>query len=356
MQASMDALYDNNLFRLADGESVLGLIREDFITTPRVSARYENDVARQNLVLSAATFAPRYMNNRGMDYRGFQWSASWRGAVGALWKPGASISQSHSLASFDDVAQGLKDMVDEQNLKSGLQLGDGHKARVAVDVTRRESEHDTRPYLDLVEQGWDMTAGWRTTYGTDWSLVYEDRWVGYQQDTVADRDYRQRKISTLLAWPVTERLMTRFRSGWMNWHFNAADRSSTERFGQAELQWRASDKVHWLVSAQRDADDAGSNVRVSVSNNYQVQMDWQVTDKVATQLGWTQRRTQYGIVEGSVLPAQHDVMDSYRCSLNWAPYTMLTSEFYGVLQNRRSSSSASEYDDQSVGLNLTVKY
>ena len=118
--ASVDSLYDDNLFRLSDNQSSGELSRSDTIITPQAQAIYSNTFSRQDVSLDAAIYSPRYLQNESMDYTGHSVSGKWLGRVAELWHPKLGYENSQTLASFDDVALGLKDMINEQTFSGGL--------------------------------------------------------------------------------------------------------------------------------------------------------------------------------------------------------------------------------------------
>lgn len=356
LNAKLDSMYDSNLFRLSDNESAGGLSRHDFITTPQGALSYRNEFSQQSLLFDLSAFAPRYSLNNNLDYTGYQFSGRWNGQVGADWKPGVQLTRTHKLASFEDAQLGVKDMIDDRTMGASLQYGGSSYAHLRGDVSRRISDHDVASYLSVTEQGWGLEAGLKTSRGSSLLLQHQERQVSYTALSTNDQDYRRHQDSITLFWPVSNKLSVTLSGGVTSWFFDSADASTHSGNGSGELIWQATDKLGLVVSFQREADEPGNNLPVSISNTYIIQSNWQLTERVLSQLIWTRMDTTYGVLSLSDTPSQKNITNSYRWSVDWQPYSALTTEIYAEVRKRTSNISSAAFDDDMAGVNLKFRY
>ena len=356
LSASLDEQYDNNLFRLADEQPSTGFSRWDWLTTPQLQARYQNEFSRQQLLLDGRFFAPRFVNNSQLDYQGHQWDSRWVGRVGDLWHPGLGYRSSRTLASFTDVALGVKDMIDEDATSASLMLGGERKARIGVEGRWGDKNHDARRYLDLQDRMWAVTLGWRTLLGSDLGLRHEQRGIRYddQLHLGIDRDYRQQRTMLQLSWPLSDKLTWKAHAGYLQWIFDADAPDRSARIGGSELAWQASDKLSLSASGRRDADEPGDNLQISMSDRYRLAGNWAWSDKQVVELSWEQQRKDYGILLSQ--QERKDVTDSVRGQWNWSPWRMLTASLYWQGERRDSSIPGADYQDQVTGSTFELRY
>ncbi len=356
LNASIDEQYDNNLFRLAADQPSTGFARSDWLTTPQLQAQYQNTFSRQQLRLDAAAYAPRFANNSQLNYQGYNGEAVWSGRVGDLWHPGAQYRRSRTLASFADVPLGVKDMIDEDATGASLLFGGERKARLGLEGRWGNKHHDTRRYLDLQDRLWAATLGWRTTRGSDLGLRHERRTIRYDEQAFLglDRDYQQQRTTLQLNWPVSDKLVWKAHAGYLQWDFDADAPGRYASIGGSDLNWQLSDKLALTASAQRDADEPGDNLQISMSNRYRLVADWAWSDKVTTELSWQQQRKHYGVLVSQL--ARKDETDSVRAQCNWSPWSALTASLYWQGERRDSSAQGESYRDQLTGATLELRY
>lgn len=356
--ASVDSLYDDNLFRLSDNQSSGELSRSDTIITPQAQAIYSNTFSRQDVSLDAAIYSPRYLQNESMDYTGHSVSGKWLGSVAELWHPQLGYEDSRTLASFDDVALGLKDMINEQTFSGGLAYGGERYAKVLVDGSRKEKDHSSQVWLNLVDQGFGMSGGWISDAGSQATLRYDHRDIHFTRplQNFLDRDYTQQKWQIRTVWPVTHQTRLSADIGRIAWDFEANGSHSSDYIGGFSAVWATTEKLQLTGTYRRDADDPGANLQVSMSDNYSLQADWAMLTKLAWNLLWSKRNTQYGVAQNSPLPEQNDSTTTYKLGLNWAPYDFLSSGVFWQEQNRDSNAANNDYRDNQYGVNLQLRY
>ena len=356
LNASIDEQYDNNLFRLAADQPSTGFARSDWLTTPQLQAQYQNTFSRQQLRLDAAAYAPRFANNSQLNYQGYNGEAVWSGRVGDLWHPGAQYRRSRTLASFADVPLGVKDMIDEDATGASLLLGGERKARLGLEGRWGNKHHDARRYLDLQDRMWAGVLGWRTTRGSDLGVRYEQREIQYEEPLRLgiNRNYEQHKTGVLLSWPMSDQLMWKANLGYLQWAFDADVPGRSACIGGGELNWRASDKHSLTASGQRDADEPGDNLQISLSNRYRLEADWSWSDKMVTELSWSQQRKHYGVLLSQL--ARQDETNSVRAQWNWSPWQALTASLYWQSERRSSSAADANYQDQVTGSMVELRY
>ncbi len=356
--ASVDSLYDDNLFRLSDNQSSGELSRSDTIITPQAQAIYSNNFSRQDVSLDAAIYSPRYLQNESMDYTGHSVSGHWLGSVAERWHPQLGYEDSRTLASFDDVALGLKDMINEQTFSGGLAYGGERYAKVLVDGSRKEKDHSSQVWLNLVDQGFGMSGGWISDAGSQATLRYDHRDIHFTRplQNFLDRDYTQQKWQIRTVWPVTHQTRLSADIGRIAWDFEANGSHSSDYIGGFSAVWATTEKLRLTGTYRRDADDPGANLQVSMSDNYSLQADWAMLTKLAWNLAWSKRNTQYGVAQNSPLPEQNDSTTTYKLGLNWAPYDFLSSGVSWQQQNRDSNAANNDYRDNQYGVNLQLRY
>lgn len=356
LSASIDEQYDNNLFRLADDQPSTGFARSDWLTTPQLQASYQDTFSRQQLQLDATAYAPRFANNSQLNYQRFSGEAAWIGRVGDLWHPGVQYRRSRTLASFADVPLGVKDMIDEVATSGSLLFGGERKARIGLEVRLGNKQHNSRSYLDLEDRLWAATFGWRTTRGSELGLRHELRTIRYDEPLYLglDRDYQQQRTTLQLSWPLNDKLVWQAHAGYLQWDFDADTPGRHAMISGGELSWQLSDRLGLTASAQRDADEPGDNLQISMSNRYRLVADWAWSDKVTTELSWLQQRKQYGVLASQL--ARKDETDSVRVQCNWSPWSALIASLYWQGERRNSSTQGESYRDQLTGASLELRY
>lgn len=356
LSASMEEQYDNNVFRLAEDQPSTGFARSDWLTTPQLQAQYQNTVSRQQLQLNATAYASRFANNSQLDYQGYSGEVAWIGRVGGLWHPGVQSRRSRTLASFADVPLGVKDMIDEDATTGSLLFGGERKARLGLEGRWGNKHHDSRSYLDLQDQLWAVTLGWRTTRGSDLGLRHEQRTIRYDEQHYLglDRDNQQQRTMLQLNWSVNDKLVWKAHAGYLQWRFDADAPGRHAIIGGSELNWQLSDKLGLIASAQRDADEPGDNLQISMSNRYRLVADWAWSEKITTELSWQQQRKHYGVLVSQL--ARKDETDSVRAQCNWSPWSALTASLYWQGERRDSSAQGESYRDQLTGAMLEFRY
>lgn len=358
LMASVNTLYDDNVFRLDDNQNSGSASRSDTITTPQAQAIYNNTFSRQNVLLDASVYSAHYRQNSYLDYTGYSFSGKWLGNVGERWHPQLGYENNQTLTSFEDVYTEQKDLTKQSTLSWGLAYGGASYAKVLLDGSRRVSEHDSQTWLNVVDQGFGMAGVWTTNAGSQATLRYDQRDIDYTEPLffIETRDYTQQKWQVMGAWPVTHKTHLNANIGRIVWDFDANNSHSSDFIAGLGASWAYTEKLQFSGRFQRDADAPGANIRVSISNNYSLQANWEMMTKLAWDLLWSRRDTQYGVAKNSPLPQQDETSNTYKLGLTWVPYDFLTSAVFVQKQMRDSNVVNNDYQDNQYGINLQVRY
>ncbi len=121
---SIDRVYDNNLFRLADSADSQAIIgsdqTNDVINRLSAQLNLELPLGLQKVRGHAAVVANRFERNKQLDYDGLDLMLGWDGKVGKIWKGNIQWNRKQTLANFSNFQGSEKNILTHNNMTVGL--------------------------------------------------------------------------------------------------------------------------------------------------------------------------------------------------------------------------------------------
>jgi exopolysaccharide biosynthesis operon protein EpsL len=299
--------YDDNLFRLSDGEPLQnGEIddRQDYINRLTAGLRARMHAGRQELLLTARLSDTRFKNNDRLDYTGGAGTLVLDWQIGSRWTGKVSADYLRTLASYSNYQFTERDVVTSYGteVEGRWQLGPRFGLIAGGRTTRTEhSDVDREP--DNFE-GDSGRAGIDFVLSPGRRLAVEYRYAeGRFPDRLSalglasgERDYEEDLLNLRIEYEITSKLQFRGNVGYLerDYAIESANPGFDGEVWRATLEWQPRTKLGLELAVWRELKayiDAESNY--FVARGASLGPRWQPLEKLHFALEYGYEKQDY---------------------------------------------------------------
>jgi hypothetical protein len=306
LAVSQDIRYDNNVFRLPDGNGNTATSdagqRHDFISVTTVRAGLDKHFGRHRLLLLAAPSIVNYVKFNQFDYVGQEFLADWSGRLGTDGWYGTKYE--HSKVATDPADQvvpiGNRATRDTVGAELGLPIGPRWQAVTNWHADKNRNSADTEKSGD--NDGWAADGGVRYVPATGNNIDLRYRRSHYNYPNViptltSDNTYTQNEIELSGLWQINEPSRLEGRASYVKReHENISQRDFSGWVGSLKYIWKPTVSTGASLHVFRDLG-AVNDASASYADTWGVdfQPTWTASTKLAfgSLLAW-QRRSYNG--------------------------------------------------------------
>jgi exopolysaccharide biosynthesis operon protein EpsL len=378
--ASQTLTHESNLLRLPEWippEAVTnGAIssRSDTISTTTAGVTFDRLFSLQRIKADAAVNRSRYSNYKSLDYTGYDVGASWDWAYGRQWYGVASFRANRSLASFDDIRSGARNILDQETVRfqGGYRFTPSWSVVAALDSFKRENSAQEYQGLDSQVSGIEAGARWTPLSGADWQFLWRrsdgehpNRQVrdalGNLLPVTIDNAYTEDRVFTRLGIEPSDK--TRFQ-GDIGYTRRRFENLSQRDFGGLTFAlgytWRGTDLMSVSAYARRDLGGTDELTSSYVETRVMgVQSALQLTGRTTVTAAAEHRRLDYTGDPGFVLFPFDTRQDSQR-SLSAALSYEVSRKIFVTAQvrweRRNSNFDAFNFRGRTVGVTGEIQF
>jgi exopolysaccharide biosynthesis operon protein EpsL len=367
-----EALHDNNLFRLPDGDprtfGVAADSRSDTITRLGAALKYDKLLSRQHVIAEVGIQRNTFAHNDNLDHTASNAGAKWLWQAGEQWDGELSYDFRRRLVSFADVRDNVKNLVDQDTVvaTAGYRLHPRWRVWGGVNALQTDNSSPTQLQNDTQIQTALLGIDYRTPSENSIGLQLsrsEGRFPN--RDVVAsqlvDNQYTETSSAIAWAWALTGKSHFDGTLGYTvreHEQFSARDyRGPTFRVRYA---WLPTGKIRIDANAWRELWTAESQTSsYVVASGVRLTPVWFVTSKVTLSAALSYETRSYqgdpGVVLG-VNPVRDDTLRALRLSAGYA--VLRNAEILLALEtgSRDSNQPGFQYDYTSALVNLKIGF
>jgi exopolysaccharide biosynthesis operon protein EpsL len=375
LSATQAFQYDSNVLRLpswiSPAQVTNGAVdsRSDLISTTSVGARFDREASLQRLRADAALNFVRYRDYSYLDYDGYNAGATWDWATGRQWYGTASARAERFLASFVNVSDGARNIVDQQQYRfqAGYRFTPAWSAVGALGGVVRNNSAPGYQQNDWRATGFEAGARWEPRSGADWQFLwrrtdgnYPNRQVtdslGNPLPVTVDNAYTEDRLFTRVGLEPTGRTRLEGELGYTRRDFQTLSQRDFSGFTwDLVYLWRPSDALTGSAYARRNL--GGTEFLTSSYIDTRVVgagPTWQLTGKTSLQAvaeyWWLDYDGDPGFVADPGARRQ-DRLATVSGTLSWEPMRKVT--LSAQLRWGKRTSNYDQYDFNAYGGGIT---
>jgi len=363
--------YDSNVFRVSGDDAaraVLGTTSRDD-TIAYIGAGFESalKLSRQRLVLDANVERAKYDTFDELDHTAGDGKAALVWQVGNLWSGNIGYRYKRKLRSFYQTNIPEKDIrtTNAGYMDGGYQLHPDW--RLVGGVSYSEASYDERKRLNRNTASGQLEIQYETTLNTQVGLRvnYSDNDLSRETEIAGVRfsnDYREIGISGTLYWEGSAKSSFRANLGYTDQKYDdLSDRDYSGSTGRLTYNWKATGKTQLDISAWRETSTLFNEITTYVlTKGVSVGPVWSVTSKISiTGLVSYTNDDFKGDNDIRVALGQQRRDDDiwlYRITASWRPRNNLSLSAGYTKEDRDSSTSAADFDDDRVEASVKFSF
>lgn len=364
IELSADRIYDDNLFRLADGgnlQTPIGNSQADDVLD-RFALRFSWDVplGLQRVTGNADFITTRFEHNAWLNNDSLNTALGWEGEWAEAWKGNAGWQRKKLLANFADSQQGQRNIITHNHVEAGLR-----RSIAAHWLLRGHWDYDTierslasQQYNDRRTLGMRLGITGQSSAGSEFEMFIASRTVDFVNwqwlpGSAQDDGLRQDTLGLHLRWSITG--TTTAEAGARVEQVTNAHLTHNDFSGNAydlALAWDDGGVLNWRMAAWHKID-----VLESAYANYALRKGGRLTGQWSMQSAWLIRAEiarEWLDYQGGNATRREDVLDDGSLSLL---YTFFRSTEFNVryAESRRDSNATlSGFRDRILQLGLKV--
>jgi exopolysaccharide biosynthesis operon protein EpsL len=368
--ASIGYSYDDNLFRLGDGNPGYDNTRGDRSMQAQAGLLFDKSYGRQNISLQAKVSRVSFDHFAALDYNGKDMLADWSWQLGNHFHGLIGSSYTQVLAPYVDIVTRERNLrLQRRNYANGAwTLHPEWNLRTGVTHERFSYDLASQAYNAHVDKGFELGVDYLAISGSTIGLQanrtlheYEVlRRVGAQ---LVDADNRQDDIKLKVSWKASGVSNVQFLGGWSRrTHnflsqrdasgFNARLAGSTQLSGKVDL-----DASIWRLFVGTDSNI----VNYGLSTGANINAHWTLTSKIRAEARARYERRQFKGLLATVAPsAIEDATRNVSVGLTYmlAPSVQLSSSVFKESRNGIAASifGNGSYHAKGVSFNVNLQY
>lgn len=370
--------YDENLYRLADGEDLAlqstgaTASRDDYINRISLGMEGEWEWSRQKFDIAARVDDSRYQNNSNLDNTTGNAKAHWAWRFGENLSGQLGADYNRFLAGFTNSEFRERDVLETNGEFWNAMLTVGPHWRLKAGARHAATEHGAP--IRRVDNyaansgtfGIDYETSASNTFGWDYRYTKADFDRSAILDGfVFDRNYDEHTSSFRTRYALTQKTALQASVGYLRREYPAVSDRLVQRGNfsgsvwDASLQWRPSGKTSLNLRgwrALRAYIDAESDY--FVAQGFSVTPAWSPTVKLTLQLEYSREDQDYlgaGVTETG-LDRRNERVTYQQFSLQYKALKMLQFELSGRLEKRDSDRPLRQFDDRIAAFGVRFVY
>jgi len=374
LQLTMTAgiLYDNNIFRIPDGNPLLFGVppgnKADHIFSYGARVRYDKTVSRQRFIADVQATQNNYRTNTDLDYVNGNALAKWMWQIGNPWDGEASYEYRRYLSGFADVSANVKNLVTLETawFKAGYRPHPRWRGWVGANYLQTRNSAPSQITYDT-----DITTGllgldYRTpsenTIGTQFRFAegtYPQR--QFVPGGFLDNQYEDHELSAVWKWNTTGQTVFDGRLGYLKRdHERVAARNFSGPTFRMNLGWQATGKTHVQSGVWREllTYEAQTSNYV-IATGVRITPTWSVTPQFSLQASWSYETRDYkGEPLGAfgILPTRKDDLHDLQLAALYSPRRNVELSLVVDKSSRDSNVPIYDYKDTTTMFNVKVSF
>ena len=362
---------DNNLFRLADGESP-GTPREDRYAIYQAGINVDWKPGRQQFLVNHTQTRIRYNRNSFLDFEGDDTRASWNWRLGNRLSGNVGMSQSNSQSNFDSVGQ-VNNAVERERQFARAEWEFHPRWRIGGGVETTDNSNSAASQLsqDFTQDAYDFGVTYRTPKGSNLRALVrriDTDFPNAQQSGfffILDNSFEQTEYLLAADWRYSAKLTLRGQAGRVvREYLNAptgpgivVDRPDFTGFTtRGTADWFPTAKTLLSLTAYQELGGA-TDINASAVEKRGLKLDtvWLVREKWRLNAGLNfENRDFQG--DSGVGAVRNDDTTGMSLSVSYAPIRAVSLDL-GMQAGRRDSNFVNEnYDFRSVFANVRADF
>lgn len=366
IELSADRIYDDNLFRIADGGSVqtpTGNSQADDVLD-RYALRFRWDVpfGLQRVTGNADFITTRFERNAWLNNDSLDTALGWEGEWGEAWKGNVGWQREKLLANFADFQQGQRNIITHNQVEAGLS-----RSIAAHWLLRGHWDYDTierslasQQYNDRRTLGMRLGITGQSSAGSELEMFVASRIVDFVNwqwlpGSAQDDGLRQDTLGLHLRWSITGTTTAEASARIeqvTNAHLTQNDFSGNAY--DLALGWDGGGALDWRMAAWRKID-----VLESAYANYALRQGGRLTGQWSARSAWLVRMEmsrEWLDYQGGYAARREDVLDDGSLSLVYTFFRSTEFNFRYAETRRDSSHALGSFHDRIFQLGLTVHW
>ena len=362
---------DDNLFRLADGESP-GTQREDRYAVYQAGINVDWKPGRQQFLVNHTQTRIRYNRNSFLDFEGDDTRASWNWRLGNRLSGNVGISQSSSQSNFDSVGL-VNNAVDRERQFARAEWEFHPRWRVGGGVETTDNSNSAASQLsqDFSQDAYDFGVTYRTPKGSNLRALVrrvDSDFPNAQRSGfffILDNSFQQTEYLLATDWRYSAKLALRGQAGRVKREYLnspvgvgiVVDRPDFSGFTmRGTVDWFPTAKTLLSLTAYQELGGA-SDINASSVEKRGGTLNgvWLVREKWRLNAGLDlENRDFQG--DANVGAVRNDDTTGMSLSVSYAPIRAVSLDL-GVRAGRRDSNFVNEnYDFRSVFANVRADF
>ena len=372
---SFSQYYDDNLFRLADKESIT--LEGDVAVGPQAAlysvlnfgANVDWRIKRQQVLARFAKNLVRYSDFDSLNYDGYDYLAQWNWQLGDHLSGRIGATESLTQSSFTDLntntALNNQRTVSKMFVTANWQFHPRWQVGGALSDVKGINSDSTQLSNDFTERAQELNLTWRTPKGTSISTQFRlaDAEYPNRQLGILDNSYSQQELNVSTIWPYSGLLRFQGRLGYlMREHETVSERDFSGFTGRATTDYFPTGKTVLSLSLYRELSAASE-----ISNSYRLATGvslngaWTITSKLKLRGSLSDETAEF---KGDPrfflfnLPVRVDQTQAASLSLDYEPVRSAVIGI-GLQTGRRESNNVindSDYNFNTVFANVRVDF
>ena len=372
---SFSQYYDDNLFRLADNESIF--INGHLLTGPQadkynvlnVGANIDWRIKRQQLIARVAKSLVRYSKFDSLNYDGSDYLAQWNWQLGNHWNGQIGATQTLSQSSYTDLntSIALNNQRTVRNVfgTANWQFHPRWQVGGGVSEVNVINSDATQAQSDFKEQAQELNLTWSTPKGSSVRTQLRIAKASYPntQFATVDNGYSQQDLNVFTVWSYSGLLRFQNRVGYQKRaHNSLSARDFSGVTGRATIDYFATGKTLYSLSLYRELG-AVSLISSSyrLTTGFSLNGLWNMTSKLSLNGALSRETDDFkgdpGIFTFN-LPVRQDKTRNASLGLNYQPLRS-TVIGLGLQTGRRVSNDVinqSSYKFNTIFANVRVDF
>ena len=358
LNADMAYKYDSNVFRLSDFGSN-SVVRKndgqlgDSNLQAVLGAKFQMPISRQKIYANAQMSRQQYFTFEELNYTGWQADVGWGWQLGNQFFGTLAAHSKSSMNSFDDVRNGVVDMVRETGADWNGAWQIHSQWSLLANASYVKQVHDERKLEDAKNSSYGF--GLRYVTGKGSSLTLRHNWQDY--DYLNDllfisaslRGYTEQITTLNLVWPITEKIEIAANGGFSQWKSKIQNsKSSRTPQGDLALKWRGTEKTRFRTGYGQNFDQFNSGVGRNLERKAYFGANWEMSEKMVWDAEFSRR--QRTTDSSHSIQLRDELYDSFRLRLSYTPVRSVTLSPFVTLERRKDQIGSDDYSDQQYGI------
>lgn len=356
-RASVNKVYDSNLFRRASNESV------DQITSTSVGVKLDKTYSLQRVVLDASYVDNKYNKNDYLDFAATNYNASWLWSLTPSLTGTLSSQQSQSLNSFGDfrnITRNIRTLTDNQ---FRAQYSPHQVWSLILGVTQSQlSNSETFTAIsDFNATGLDYGATYSFASGAIISFLGHSRNGQFKKrplDPVLafDNGYTENEYEVDLFFQEPGKSVFSGKLGYLEREYdNFTIRNYDSYIGYLNYDLFVTGKIKASFGLSRViAPFETSSTAYSISDGFNTQLTYSLSSKIQAGATLSYAERDFG-GRGQFNSTRLDKEESIGAFIGWNPIKNVGFTLRSTKSSRNSNVSTFDFEDTLTSVNLELK-